>query len=100
MNALLAAALDNSGGRQVDAGNDNDKFVFLSHTTVPLKSFDLVQRKLTVTDGHKSNFCVQKWRDWAWFKADRVLAKHSQWSVLSRAHAAKALLAAEHFRPQ
>jgi len=100
MNALLASALDNSGGRQVDAGHKRDKFIFLSDTTVPLKSFHFVQKKLTVQDEDRSNFCVQEWPAWAWFKAQNVLAKHSQWVVLNRVHAGKSLLATDRLRPR
>jgi len=99
MNALLAAALDHSGGQHAGSGNENDKFIFLSDTTVPLKTFGFVKNKLLVRDAYKSNFCIQPWPKWAWYKAETTLAKHSQWSVLSRAHASKALLAAENFKP-
>lgn len=93
MNALLSAAL-RSG-----PGHVNDKFAFISDTTVPVKSFSAVQHKLLVQDAGKSNFCVQEWPKWAWFKGSRVLAKHSQWLVLNRAHAEKAIDAQEQLRP-
>eukprot|EP00927_Polykrikos_kofoidii_P049480 TRINITY_DN43524_c0_g1_i1.p1 TRINITY_DN43524_c0_g1~~TRINITY_DN43524_c0_g1_i1.p1 ORF type:complete len:495 (+),score=62.23 TRINITY_DN43524_c0_g1_i1:140-1624(+) len=88
MDALLATALDlpiaADGGR-------NDKFVFLSDTTVPVKPFKVVQRRLTLEDGTDSNFCVAPESDWAWHRCNGkprdVAVKHHQWMVLARAHA-------------
>lgn len=93
MNALLTAALG------VGRGNRHDKFVFVSDTTVPVKPFSYVQHKLIVQDAEQSSFCVQEWPKWAWFKTKRVLAKHSQWLVLSRAHAEKAVRAQDTLKP-
>lgn len=100
MNALLAAALGNHTGRVTDSGHENDKFIFLSGSTVPLKSFSFVQRKLTVTDGHKSNFCVQEWPKWALYEGEHVLPKTSQWMILSRTHALNAMAIAKVFTPK
>jgi len=99
MNALLAAALHKNGSMHA-AGNDNDKFIFISDTTVPLKSFEFVRHKLTVKDGRKSNFCVQEWPKWALYESKYVVAKHSQWMILSRAHALNAIDMAERFTPK
>jgi len=90
MNALLSEALvgKTKGPR---AGSPLDKFIFVSHNTVPIKSFSYVQNKLIMKDWQKSNFCIEPWDGWAWYKGKYVLAKHSQWLTLSRAHAEKAL---------
>jgi len=102
MNALLSAALGNHTDttRVTESANENDKFIFLSASTVPLKPFSFVQHKLTVADGHKSNFCVQEWPKWAFYSADRVVPKSSQWMVLSRTHALNAMTIAKVFTPQ
>jgi hypothetical protein len=99
MNALLAAAARGNES-EVFEGHEMDKFVFVSETTVPVKSFADVQKKLLVHDGPTSNFCMEHWNEWAWYKGKYVLAKHSQWMVLSREHAMKALTVEKEVSPE
>jgi len=96
MNALLAAAIRGNANR----GNVQDKFIFVSGNSVPVKSFAYVQKKLLIDDGPTSNFCVNHWPDWAWYKGKYVLAKHSQWMILSRAHAEKSLVVQKEVSPE
>lgn len=85
MNALLAAALKSEGGSL------RDKFIFLSESTVPIKSFQHVQHQLLVEDGIGSSFCVHPWHRWAWHDGTDVAVKHDQWIVLNRQHAQQSL---------
>lgn len=89
MNELLRAAV------QEQARHANDKFVFVSDSTVPLKPFSYIQNRLTVEDGQTSNFCIFPRNEWAEV-ADpaaqaqgsmKVGVKHHQWMVLNRQHA-------------
>merc|ERR1719375_542460 len=69
-----------------ESASPRDKFVFLSESTLPVKPFRAVYEALTENDD--SDFCVSP--EDAWLKQARshaVLVKHSQWVVLSRAHA-------------
>lgn len=84
MNALIEAAM------KVE-GNAHDKFIFLSETTVPIKSFQNVQHQLLVEDGMGSSFCIHPWRSWAWHEGSDVAVKHDQWIVLNREHAQRSL---------
>jgi hypothetical protein len=81
MDQLLSVALSRG------AGHEGDKFVFLSDTTVPVKSFCGVKNKLL--SDLKSNFCLTSRSAWAWRGGDMVALKHHQWIVLSRDHAQK-----------
>mmetsp|Transcript_125266 Transcript_125266/g.365875 ORF Transcript_125266/g.365875 Transcript_125266/m.365875 type:complete len:540 (-) Transcript_125266:55-1674(-) len=96
--ALLAAALQDTR---------NQQFVFLSHNTVPLKSFAYVYRQLVVNSPLTSKFCFAEpayyklattetirnelrrtcvFRDFYRSYNPRTL-KHHQWIVLARDHA-------------
>ncbi|CAE8656753.1 unnamed protein product, partial [Polarella glacialis] len=96
--ALLAAALQDSR---------NQQFVFLSHNTVPLKSYSYVYRELIEKSPATSKFCFAEpafhklatsetirnelrrqcvFRDFYRSWNPRTL-KHHQWVVLSREHA-------------
>lgn len=66
-----------------------EKFVLMSDTSLPVKPFDAVHRALTADDD--SDICVAPVSDWRHAHIDGIkvyLAKHSQWVVLNRAHAA------------
>jgi len=93
MDALLATALDIPGSSERPEGVANDKFVFLSHSSVPTKSFNEVRHRLTVEDNASSNFCITPQKEWAWHskgaKPRDVALKHHQWVTLSRADAMK-----------
>lgn len=80
MNALLSAALGRS------KGNENDKFIFSSETTVPLKPFAYVQFELAVQRATTSDFCITSKEEWA-----GELVKSHQWIILHRSHALKAV---------
>ncbi|CAJ1408734.1 unnamed protein product [Effrenium voratum] len=102
MNELLREALAEGPGHR------NDKFVFISDTTLPVKPFHLVQQQLAHDD--RSHFCFfpGHWLEWPhsygflnflsefypWHDVQskqRMAAKHHQWMVLSRQHAEKAV---------
>ncbi|CAE7820290.1 BC10 [Symbiodinium sp. CCMP2592] len=96
--ALLHAALQDAR---------NQQFVFLSHNTIPLKSFDYVYKQLVVNSPGTSKFCFAEpafhkmatsetirnelrrqcvFRDFYRSISPRIL-KHHQWVVLKREHA-------------
>mmetsp|Transcript_24311 Transcript_24311/g.51797 ORF Transcript_24311/g.51797 Transcript_24311/m.51797 type:complete len:459 (+) Transcript_24311:180-1556(+) len=83
----------------------NSQFVFLGDSTVPLKPFEYVQKKLVVDSPDKSKFCLASpspkktlyeefamdpkfclFNDFLTLYNPRVV-KHHQWMVLSREHA-------------
>mmetsp|Transcript_90389 Transcript_90389/g.252615 ORF Transcript_90389/g.252615 Transcript_90389/m.252615 type:complete len:476 (-) Transcript_90389:206-1633(-) len=88
MNQLLKVALQLSG-----VGSTNDKFVFLSDTTLPVKPFSFIYDQLTVD--RDSDFCIFPRNEWAEVSGlasgggmtVRVAPKHHQWIVLNRKHA-------------
>lgn len=93
MNALLGEALLRSGG-----ANPQDKFVFVSDSTLPAKPFSFIYDSLSPRTG--SDFCVCSVKEWATRReqpapgakegrAIELAVKHHQWSVLDRAHAEK-----------
>lgn len=67
---------------------ENVAFAYVSHTTLPLKSFARVYEAL-IGRGNSSSFCVTTQQSWVRSRVDAsvVFPKHSQWMVLSRAHA-------------
>lgn len=84
MNAVLEAALrwaPRGGG-----GSDGDKFIFLSESTLPLKSFGYVWRELIAKRAGQSSFCVEPRSMWARL-GPWLVPKTQQWSILSRRHA-------------
>lgn len=92
MDALLASALEEG------AGHNGDKFVFISDTTVPVKSFCEVRRRLINEGGERSNFCITAQDSWSWYKKSNVAIKHHQWVVLSRRDAATIVEKRQHGR--
>mmetsp|Transcript_110473 Transcript_110473/g.276570 ORF Transcript_110473/g.276570 Transcript_110473/m.276570 type:complete len:557 (+) Transcript_110473:223-1893(+) len=89
MNALLQAALTLSG-----VGSSNDKFVFASDSTLPVKPFSYVYQQLTSDMG--SDFCIFPRNEWAEAvnydgggerHTVRVAPKVHQWLTLNRHHA-------------
>mmetsp|Transcript_74077 Transcript_74077/g.176423 ORF Transcript_74077/g.176423 Transcript_74077/m.176423 type:complete len:440 (-) Transcript_74077:89-1408(-) len=65
-----------------------DKFVFLSDSTLPVKPFAHIYQVLT-SDGD-SNFCFSSTAMWAHIYGSGyhgVLPKHHQWAILSQEHA-------------
>lgn len=91
MNALLQA-----GVTAVLPGRPDDKFVFVSDSTIPVKPFSVVQSRLQAT-GANSNFCVFPRNEWAeiteagFVPSVRAAVKHHQWLTLSRTHATQIL---------
>lgn len=92
MNELLRQALTH------EAAHPNDKFIFVSDSTLPLKPFRYMQQRLTVQDGQSSNFCIFPRNEWAEVTESfaggqahapttKVGVKHHQWMILSRTHA-------------
>jgi len=70
------------------SGNPNDKFVFLSESTLPMKPFPFIYQSLTADQN--SDFCVfpSEWWVRMYEKSGQRgrLVKHHQWMVLSREH--------------
>jgi len=93
MNALLHAAVLRAGA----AHNPNDKFVFISDSTLPVKP--IVQMHRQLTSDSNSDFCVFPRNEWAEVPQNmpggssvvHLAVKHHQWVVLSRTHAEQAV---------
>jgi len=87
MDTLILTALS------MGSGNRNDKFVFISDTTVPLKNFSFVYNQMVVQQHGNSTFCISPSDMWAWIRDSAGLlhmsVKHYQWVTLSREHATK-----------
>eukprot|EP00451_Oxyrrhis_marina_P003927 CAMPEP_0204261482 /NCGR_PEP_ID=MMETSP0468-20130131/7029_1 /ASSEMBLY_ACC=CAM_ASM_000383 /TAXON_ID=2969 /ORGANISM="Oxyrrhis marina" /LENGTH=561 /DNA_ID=CAMNT_0051236035 /DNA_START=59 /DNA_END=1744 /DNA_ORIENTATION=+ len=88
MNSLLEAAVRQPGG------HPHDKFVFVSESTVPVKSFHRTYEHLT-SNGN-SNFCVFPRQEWVVHPPSTsgityLGVKTHQWFILSRAHAQKSV---------
>jgi len=72
-----------------------DKFIFLSESTLPVKPFGLIYTGLTANQD--SDICVSPRKDWVKLAPHRgairptLLIKHSQWVILSAAHAKAAV---------
>lgn len=88
MNQLLNFAL------QADSNNNhpNDRFAFISDSSLPAKPFMTVHSTLTNRPG--SDFCVFPSKEWADVQDPsyghvQIVPKHHQWIVLNRAHAQK-----------
>jgi len=87
MNKLISYALDQAS----DDAHPQDKFAFISDSTLPAKSFQEIHRTLTDRDG--SDFCVFPAKEWADVRQGSELEmapKAHQWITLTRAHAEKA----------
>jgi hypothetical protein len=70
-----------------DEGHENDKFVFVSDSTLPVKPFEEVAA--TLHEHKESDFCIFPSDHWAEadFNNQRAyLVKHQQWVVLNREH--------------
>lgn len=88
MNQLIAVALHESG-----PGNPQDKFAFISDSSLPAKPFSQVYSILVSRQG--SDFCVFPSNEWADVPGNagqglEIAAKHHQWVTLERSHAEKA----------
>mmetsp|Transcript_43344 Transcript_43344/g.102042 ORF Transcript_43344/g.102042 Transcript_43344/m.102042 type:complete len:507 (+) Transcript_43344:63-1583(+) len=102
MNALLKAGLT----LRPSGGSASDKFIFVSDSTVPVKPFATVQRRLTMAEAHSSDFCIFPRNEWAEVTGlaagsgqsmTQVAVKHHQWIILNRKHAQQAVAhASEH----
>lgn len=97
MNALLEAGVSRGGANK----KEDDKLIFISDSTLPVKAFSTVQNRLAGT-GTNSNFCVFPRNEWAEIQEPgtlvpsiRAAVKHHQWMVLSRTHS-KAVLTRSH----
>jgi len=102
MNALLQAGVTYAGAK----GRADDKFVFISDSTLPVKPFSVVQSRLLGT-GTGSNFCIFPRNEWAEISEPasiglvpsvRAAVKHHQWMILSRAHAGQVLKRSHEYR--
>lgn len=95
MNALLQSGVSN---QYIRKPRTDDKFIFVSDSTIPVKPFLSVQNRLTET-GTNSNFCVFPRNEWAEIQdrnaglipSVRAAVKHHQWMILSRTHAMQVL---------
>lgn len=86
MAQLLRAALSINSGAA--SPGSREKFVFLSDSTLPIKSFREVHYALMSDDD--SDFCVFPREQWATGMIENremLLVKHHQWLVLTREHA-------------
>lgn len=89
MNQLLSHALT------IDAADGlphpNDKFAFVSDSTLPAKPFSFLYQTLAMRPG--SDFCIFPSNEWADIPSAvglEMAPKHHQWITLERAHAEKA----------
>mmetsp|Transcript_152928 Transcript_152928/g.490607 ORF Transcript_152928/g.490607 Transcript_152928/m.490607 type:complete len:499 (-) Transcript_152928:97-1593(-) len=86
MNALVRSAVVLGG-----IGSPNDKFVFVSDSTLPVKPFAYIRDQLTADQA--SDFCIFPRNEWAEVSDThghdtvKIAPKHHQWMVLSRKHA-------------
>lgn len=81
MHALVVGALTSPSGRTPAR---DDKFIFVSESTLPVKPFPYVYAALTRNS--VSDFCVVPSHRWP--RGDSFyIVKHSQWVVISREHA-------------
>jgi len=65
-----------------------EKFVLVSDSTLPVKSFNVIYHTLTADDN--SDLCIAPMKEWRWAHVDGQkvwLVKHSQWVILNREHA-------------
>lgn len=86
MISLLSHAMDHDD----DGTHPYDKFVFVSDSTLPAKSFYQVYNTLSERDG--SDFCVfpaGEWADRSTRTGMELIPKHHQWITLASAHAQK-----------
>jgi len=102
MNALLQAGVSYAGR----SARPDDKMVFISDSTLPVKPFTAVQNRLLGT-GTSSNFCIFPRNEWAEIQEPastglvpsiRAAVKHHQWMILSRAHAEQVLQRGHEYR--
>lgn len=102
MNALLQAGFNYAG----KPARPDDKFVFISDSTLPIKSFHVMQQRL-FAGGENSNFCVFPRNEWAEIQEPastglvpsvRAAVKHHQWMILSRAHAGQVLTRSQEYK--
>lgn len=101
MNALLQAGITYAG----QDGHPNDKFIFISDSTLPVKPFHFVQQRL-LSQGTNSNFCIFPRNEWAEIQETtpgllpyvRAAVKHHQWMILSRAHAGQVMKRSHEYR--
>jgi len=102
MNALLQAGVTYAGR----SARSDDKFIFISDSSLPVKPFSAVQYRLAST-GINSNFCIFPRNEWAEIQEPastglvpsvRAAVKHHQWMVLSRAHAGQVLKRSHEYR--
>lgn len=87
MNALISHALE----KDADGAHPQDKFAFVSDSTLPAKPFQDIYRTLTGREG--SDFCVFPSKEWADVRVGsevEMAPKSHQWITLTRAHAEKA----------
>lgn len=89
MNQLLNFALN----ADPHHSHPNDRFAFISDSSLPAKPFLSIHSTLTTRAG--SDFCVFPSKEWADIQDTRsyghvqIVPKHHQWIVLNRAHATK-----------
>lgn len=88
MNQLIASALHDAG-----PGNPQDKFAFVSDSSLPAKPFSVIYSILVSRQG--SDFCIFPSNEWADLPVSagygmEIAPKHHQWITLERSHAEKA----------
>merc|ERR1719198_741955 len=65
----------------------NDKFIYVSESTLPVKPFNIVYRELTATNSSDVGISSVKAAPGYFHDKEVYLMKHSQWMVLNRRHA-------------
>lgn len=87
MQQMINQALQDQDG----PANNNDKFIFISDSTLPAKPFSHIYSALSERKG--SDFCVFPTNEWADVQSNNGVefaVKHHQWITLQRPHAEKA----------
>mmetsp|Transcript_97027 Transcript_97027/g.274159 ORF Transcript_97027/g.274159 Transcript_97027/m.274159 type:complete len:453 (-) Transcript_97027:78-1436(-) len=82
MAQLTKVALESNPG-----SGGNDKFAFVSESTLPIKPFDVVHREFTATNNSDVGISDPRGCTGMYRGTDFVLVKTSQWIVLNRRHA-------------
>lgn len=85
---LVDAMVSLLKGAIADGGTPNDKFIFVSDSTLPVKPFNEVYHVLgKTTDSDMCVFPIDHWGEAAFNNKRAVLVKHHQWVILNYEHA-------------
>lgn len=84
---LVSAQVQLLNAALLQSESPRDKFIFLSESTIPVKPFSSIYATLAAEAEDSSDFCVNPAKQWKEVLPRTFVVKHSQWVVLSRAHA-------------